>query len=230
MEQARGRGGGGGGGCGEGTGEGRLWTLLQCGEREDGGCGAVRHRVRHSRRSMPRACDPPPPLPARATVAACSWRCVRAQRHEAERHPQGLVSLEDVCAAGCAVQKGGRAGCEEGELGEHAAIAEERAVLRAVLPCCPDSLARHDHRGCGQALSWGSATQHGAGCGVQVCGGVGSRGSLEPGAMEQALRTPSPLLRRESVRWWGVAMGGAPERGDGEGAVHFLKDHVLHGD
>ena len=25
-------------------------------------------------------------------------------------------------------------------------------MLRAVLPCCPDSLARHDHRGCGQAL------------------------------------------------------------------------------
>ena len=49
----------------------------------------------------------------------------------------------DVCAAGCAVQEGGRAGCEEGALGgEHAAIAEERAVLCAVaLPCCPDSLA-----------------------------------------------------------------------------------------
>ena len=30
--------------------------------------------------------------------------------------------------------------------GEHAAIAEERAVLCAMLPCCPDSLARHDHR------------------------------------------------------------------------------------
>ena len=39
-----------------------------------------------------------------------------------------------------------------------------------------------------------------------------SRGSLEPGAMEQrALRTPSPLLlRRERVRW-GVAVGSAPE-------------------
>ena len=56
------------------------------------------------------------------------------------------------------------------------------------------------------------ATQHGAGCGVQVCEGVGSRGSLEPGAMEQrALRTPPPLLlRRERVRW-GVAVGSAPE-------------------
>ena len=74
------------------------------------------------------------------------------------------------------------------------------------------------------ASSWGSATQHGAGCGVQVCEGVGSRGSLEPGAMEQrALRMPSPLLRISvgNVWWWGVAMavGSAPERGDGgEGA------------
>ena len=47
------------------------------------------------------------------------------------------------------------------------------------------------------ASSWGSATQHGASCGVQVVKGVGSRGSLEPGAMAQrALRTPSPLLLR----------------------------------
>ena len=69
------------------------------------------------------------------------------------------------------------------------------------------------------ANSWGSATQHDAGCGVQVCEGVGSRGSLEPGAMEQrALRTPSPLLlprervvvgrghgcgqRTREMRWW----------------------------
>ena len=76
--------------------------------------------------------------------------CVRSGTRQ--RRPRGLVSLEDVCAAGCAVQKGGRAGCEEGELGEHAAIAEERAVLCAMLPCCPDSLAAHEQRGCGQAL------------------------------------------------------------------------------
>ena len=73
------------------------------------------------------------------------------------------------------------------------------------------------------ANSWGSATQHGAGCGVQI---VEERepGPLEPGVMEQrALRTPSPLLHISvgNVRWWGVAMavGSAPERGDGgEGA------------
>ena len=52
---------------------------------------------------------------------------------------------------------------------------------------------------------------------MKVCEGVGSRGSLEPGAMEQrALRMPSPLLRISvgNVRWWGVAMavGSAPER------------------
>ena len=51
---------------------------------------------------------------------------MRAQRHEAAT-PVMLMSLEDVCATGCAVQEGGRAGSEEGELGEHAAIAEERA-------------------------------------------------------------------------------------------------------
>jgi len=78
---------------------------------------------------------------------------VRAQRHEAAAFV-GLVSLEDVCGAGCAVQEGGRAGSEEGELGQHAAIAKERAVLCAMLPCCPDSLAAHEQRGCGQALSW----------------------------------------------------------------------------
>ena len=45
--------------------------------------------------------------------------CVRDPRHRdrvqleacaAERHPWGHVSLEDVCAAGCAVQEGGRMG------------------------------------------------------------------------------------------------------------------------
>ena len=79
-------------------------------------------------------------------------------------------------------------------------------------PCCrpADSLAAISTQAVGKLLA--CATQHGASCGVQVVKGVGSRGSLEPGAMAQrALRTPSPLLlRRERVRW-GVAVGSAPE-------------------
>ena len=47
--------------------------------------------------------------------------------------------------------QGGRA-VGKARSGEHAAIAEERAVLCAVLSRCPDSLARHEQRGCGQAL------------------------------------------------------------------------------
>ena len=130
-------------------------------------------------------------------VCVCVWRRVR--------HAEGRA--------------GGRAGCEEGELGEHAATAEERAVLlrcraaRIRSPPRPQRL---------WASSWGSATQHGASCGVQVVKGVGSRGSLEPGAMEQrALRMPSPLLRISvgNVWWWGVAMGSAPERRWRRGAV-----------
>ena len=121
-----------------------------------------------------------------------------AQRHEAAT-PVMLMSLEDVCGAGGAVQEGRRAVGEvrSGEL----AATEERAVLCAVRPCCRAARFRSPPRAERLwASSWGSATQHGAGCGVQVRR-VGSRGSLEPGAMEQrALRMPSPLLlRRERV-------------------------------
>ena len=81
----------------------------------------------------------------RATAVACSWR--RAQQSDI----RVLVSLEGVCAAGCAVQEGGRA-VGEASSGGHAATEEDRAVC---VPCCRaarDSLARHDHRGCGYTL------------------------------------------------------------------------------
>jgi hypothetical protein len=57
---------------------------------------------------------------------------VRAQRHEAAT-PAGLVSL-GMCAPckGCALQRGGRAGCEERALEKHA-VTEECAVC---VPCC----------------------------------------------------------------------------------------------
>ena len=98
------------------------------------------------------------------------------------------------------------------------ARSQERAVR---MPCACRAIAlpgfarHHDHRGW-VASSWGSATQHGAGCGVQF---VKERepGSLELDArVQHALRMPSPLLlRRESAvvgrghgqrtrewRWW----------------------------
>ena len=137
--------------------------------------------------------------------------CATAVR---QRRPRGLVSLEDVCAAGCAVQEGGRAGCEEGELGEHAAIAEERAVLCAMLPCCPDSLAAHEQRGCGQTLVFRHTVRRRLG--RAVCGGVGSRGRWS--RVRRSRERCGCRLRCSSVgnvRWWGVAMGSAPERGDG---------------
>ena len=68
-----------------------------------------------------------------------------------------------------------------------------------------------------------SATQHGASCGVQVVkeSGAGVAGAGCDGAESAAdAVSAAPHLRRERVRW-GVAMavGSAPERGDGgEGA------------
>ena len=174
---------------------------------------SVRHTPRdRSRRSMPLACAcmPAPPRPR----AAGGLRACAAAR--------GSESRGACVSRGCVRRRvrrtRGRAGGKWVRSGEHAATAEERAVLCAVLPCCPDSLARHEQRGCGQALGFRHTARRRlrrAGC-----EGVGSRGSLEPGAMEQrALRTPSPLLHISvgNVRWWGVVMavGSAPERGDG---------------
>ena len=176
---------------------------------------------RYSSRGSPRPKCAWTSVPHRGRVRL-GGACVRSGTRQ--RRPQGLVSLEDVCAAGCAVQKGGRAGCEEGELGEHAAIAEERAVL----PCCAAVLPGFARSPRPQRL-WASsllvpATQHGAGCGVLFVKESGAGGRWSRVRWEQhALRTPSPLLRISvgNVRWWGVAMavGSAPERGDGgEGA------------
>ena len=88
--------------------------------------------------------------------------------------------------------------------------------MRAVLPCCP-GFARSPRPQRMWVHSWGSATQHGAGCGVQVCGGVGSRGRWS--WMRRSSARCGCRLRSSvgKVRWWGMAMGSAPERGDGEG-------------
>ena len=187
-----------------------------------GGCGTkgARHRVRHSRRSMPLACAC---MPCAAT-AACGWRCVCVRSGTRQRHPWGSC-LWRMCApqgAPCRRAAGGQwVRCARGSTQPRGGPRRAHAVL----PCCPDSLARHDHRGW-VASSWGSATQHGAGCGVQVCGGVGSRGSLEPGAMEQrALRMPSPARSVGNVRGGGAWPWAAHPREAMERVPSFL-----HGD
>ena len=69
-------------------------------------------------------------------MRARTWRRVSAQRHDASTSV-GYVSLEDVCATGCAVQEGGRACCEEGALGgarSHRGGARRAMCCAAVLP------------------------------------------------------------------------------------------------
>ena len=149
--------------------------------------------------------------------------CVRDPRHRGRvqlRRAQqsdirgGHVSLEDVCAAGCAVQEGGRAVGEASS--EHAAIAEERAMLCAVRPCCPDSHARHEQRGCGQALSWcpPHSTTQAAACRFVEESGAGVAGAGCDGAQSaaDAISAAPPSGKCGGGAWpwlW------APERGDG---------------
>ena len=95
--------------------------------------------------------------------------------------------------------------------------------MRAVLRCCPDSLAATTTEAVGTLLGF----RHTARRRLRRAGLWRSRepGSLEPGAMEQrALRMPSMLLLRSAAWWWGMAMGSAPKRGDGEGAVLSARD------
>ena len=149
-------------------------------------------------------------------AATCSRRRVRAQRHEAAT-AVGLVSLEDVCATGCAVQEGGRA-AGEGALGEHAAM---RRSAPCYVLCCRaarDSLAATTTEAVGKLLGfrhtarrrlrraglWRSREPGVAGAG---CDGAAS-------AADAVSAAPHPV---GNVWWWGVAMavGSAPERGDG---------------
>ena len=166
---------------------------------------------------IPRACSWGSPRPkcacgTSATVRAYGWR-VSAQR-QSGNDTRGARISGDVCAAGCAVQEGGRAGSGCARRGARCHRGGARHA-RAVLPCCPDSHAITTTEAVGKLLV--PATQHGAGCGVQVCEGVGSRGSLELDArVQHALRTPSPLPPRVpvgKVRWWG---GGCGQRTRGD--------------
>ena len=78
--------------------------------------------------------------------------------------------------------------------------------MRAVLSRCrpADSLAATTTDVVGKLLV--PATQHGAGCSVQVVRSGRKPGSLEPDArVQDALRTPSPLLRISVARCGGGA-------------------------
>ena len=116
----------------------------------------------------------------------------------------GLVS-PGLCGAGCAVQGGEEAGCEEGALRvERAATAEERAVCMA---CCsgaaPDPRAATSRGVVGTLLGFRRTARRRLR--RAVCGGAQRR---EPDALEQyareqyALRTRSPQLLRGAVWWW----------------------------
>jgi len=98
-------------------------------------------------------------------------------------------------------------------------------VLCAVLPCCPDSLAATTTEAV--CTLWGSATQHGAGCGVQFVRsgeGAGVAGAGCDGA-ESAADAVSAAPPSGTCGGGGVAMavgsarGGGGGEGDGEGAA-----------
>ena len=94
---------------------------------------------------------------------------MRAQRHEAAT-PVGLLSLGMGAPQGAPCKRAGAAGLRAtcARRG-HAATAEENAVLLCVvLPGCgrTDWLAATSREAVGKLLV--PATQHGAGCGVQL--------------------------------------------------------------
>jgi hypothetical protein len=144
---------------------------------------------------------------------------VSAKRHDAAT-PVGLVSLWG-CVRRRVRRARGRAGGQWVRCARGSMQTRRRTALCYVL-CCRASRIRSlaTSRGAvGTLLGF----RHTARRMLRraVCGGVGSRGSLEPGAMEQrALRVPCCRLHCSSVGnvwWWGVAMavGSAPERCDG---------------
>ena len=89
-----------------------------------------------------------------------------------------------MCAPqGAPCKRAGGQAVRKARSGEHAAIAEEHAVLCAVPPCCPDSIARHDHRGCGQTLGVPPhSTAQAAACRVVKESGAGVAGAGCDGA------------------------------------------------
>ena len=135
-------------------------------------------------------------------------------RFAARRHITGLVS-PGLCGAGCAVQGGEEAGCEEGAL-RWSVRRQRRSAPCAWRAAVVLPRIRAEMMGENYWVPPHSPAQ------AASCSARGAQ-RREPDAMEErALRTPSPQLLRGAVWWWGVAMavGSAPERGDGgEGAT-----------
>ena len=148
-------------------------------------------------------------------VCAAGGVCVRSGTRQCDSR--------GACVSGGCVRRrvrraGGRAGGLWGRRARgarsHRGGAMRRAMCyAAVLP----GFARSPRAERLWANSWGSATQHDAGCGVQVCEGVGSRGVAGAGC-DGAARAADAVSAAPASPWcgarWGVAMavGSAPER------------------
>ena len=93
--------------------------------------------------------------------------------------------------------------------GGHGATAEEHVVLCAVLPCCSDSLAATSREAVGKL-----GLRHTARRGLRRAGlpGAGAAGAgCDDAARAADAVSTAPRLRRATVRWWGRAVGSAPE-------------------
>jgi hypothetical protein len=149
----------------------------------------------------------------RATVRAYGWR-VSAQR-QSGNDTRGARISGDVCAAGCAVQEGGRA-ARKARSGEHAAT-EVHAVPCAALSRCPVSLAATE--AVGTLLGFRHTARRRLRRAVcEERGGSRGRWSRVRWSSARCGRR----LRSSSVgkvRWWGVAMAAHPRGDGGEGAV-----------
>ena len=105
---------------------------------------------------------------------------------------------------GCAVQEGGRA-VGEVRSGEHAANAEQHAVLCAALPCCPEALAATE--AVDKACRFVEESGAGAGGAGVSAGGVRRRvghvqlrGCVWAGGMSRGETPPVRSLRRNACR------------------------------
>ena len=201
----------GGAGCGDEAGEGslwalwrrdwgkrRLWALLQCGEWEDGGCGAALGICATECGTAEGAC----------LSHACEGRWDTAQCPQRMRSGSPAATPVGARVSGGCVRR--RVRRARGRAGSGCARGSTQPLLRSApcyVLCCraavlPGFARHHDHREAVGKLSLGFRHTARRRLWRAACGGVGREpGSLEPGArVQRALRTPSPLLlRRERV-------------------------------
>ena len=127
----------------------------------------------------------------------------------------GLVS-PGSCGAGCAVQGGEEAGCEEGAL-RWSVRRQRRSAPCAWRAAVVLPRIRAEMMGENYWVPPHSPAQ------AASCSARGAQ-RREPDAMEErALRTPSPQLLRGAVWWWGVAMavGSAPRAPSARSVIAF---------